>query len=115
MKDFKFYAELPDDGRQSKSGSKHYYAFTRAHLQDKADRGLRNNCIAIPLENGRPVYQGSTLNFDAFGVVLNNIPRSVEGCSSNQGYLRAKCVRISEELARCLHPNLFLYLEADHG
>lgn len=111
MKDFKFYAELPDDGRQSKSGSKHCHAFTRAHLQDKADRGLHNNCLAIPLENGRPMYQGSTLNFDAFGVVLVHIARSVEGCSSNQNYLRAKCVRVSEELARRLHPQLFLYLE----
>ena len=111
MKGYRFYAELPDSWG-SKSASKKQPAFTRKLLEGYAGRGSHCNCIAVPLEDdGRPMYQGSTLNFDAFGVVLTHTPRSVEGVSSNAEYLRKRCVRIDEALARRLHPQLFTYLE----
>lgn len=110
MKNFHFYAELPE-ARGSKSASKHWGPFTVSVLWGIAHTGLRNNCIAVPLENGRPMYQGNTLNFDAFGVALEGVHNSVEGVGTTRDYLRKRCVRISEDLARKLHPALFTYLE----
>lgn len=109
MKNYRFYAELPDDGRESKSGSKHYHAFTREHLRSKADRGLRNNCIAVLIDDkGQPLWHvGTDGTMDAIVPAYGaNNAAVCCGCVSRD-YLRKRCVRIDAELAKKLHPNLF--------
>lgn len=111
MKNYRYYAEMPED-RGSKSGSRGYDPFTREWLRDLADdyRG-HNNCIAVPLENGHRMFQGSTLRFDIYSAVNDRSNSPVEGSSTDGEYLRKRCVRIDAELARRLHPALFDYLE----
>lgn len=117
MKNYRFYAELPD-GQNSKSGSKHVYAFTREYLQNIADTGICNNCVAVLLDDkGQPLWHTPGLSstpsdsMDAISAVNGRSNAPVESCSVDRGYLRKRCVRIDETLARRLHPNLFAYLE----
>ncbi len=114
MKDFHFYAEMRE-ARGSKAASKEWDAFTRKHLQALAALGFKNNCIAVPLENGRPLWQGNTMMMDAIVTANELTNRWPVGGSVEQDYLRKRCVRVSEELARQLHPNLFRYLERPDG
>lgn len=110
MKGFQFFAEMPE-ARLSKSGTKRFAPFTRRELMSFSLSGYYNNCIAVPLDKGRPLYQGSTMNFDAVGANNDCSNGGVALISANRDYLRKRAVRISEELARRLHPILFRYLE----
>lgn len=110
MKNYRFYAEMPA-ARGSKSASKQYGAFTRRRLEYCALRGEHVNCIAVPLEKGQPMWQGSTLNMDAFGGVTDRMNSPVEGISSSRDYLRKRCVRIGADLAATLHPRPAAYLK----
>lgn len=111
MKDFKFYAEMPED-RRSKSASIKFDAFTRDNLRTLASRGLHNNVIAVPLDDaGRPLWIGDTTSMDAFVTQVDRSNSPVAGGVVQQEYLRKRCVLIRESLARQLHPNLFFHLE----
>lgn len=111
MKGYKFYAEMLEE-RGSKSASKQYPAFTRGHLRALADLGYHCNVVAVPLDRrGRPLWQGSTLNMDAFAGLTDRLNAPVCSTSTSRDYLRDRCVRINAELARRLHPNMFHYLE----
>lgn len=115
MKRYKFYAEMPEQ-RRSKSASARFGPFTRASLENASERGGICNVIAVPLgNNGQPLWQGGTDMMDAFAAINDRTDAEVEATSVDQGYLRKRCVRVSEGLARRLHPNLFIYLETDHG
>jgi hypothetical protein len=114
MKGFKFYAVMPND-RKSKSASKAYPfdPFTRRRLQEKANAGGVGECLALSIDDhgGRswrynPEAATCGLDFEQYGpthITMNGV--SLE-------YLAARCVLISEELARLLHPALFEYLES---
>jgi hypothetical protein len=109
---YRFYAELPD-GRGGKSGTKKHAPFTVAALRDVAARGLHNNVCAVPLDDeGRPLWQGATLNADAVVSVRGTSNSPVCGGSVSRDYLRTRCVRVPQALARQLHPQLFAHLEA---
>lgn len=111
MKGYRFYAELPDS-RGSKSGSKKWAPFTRRTLTNDADHGFHNNCIAVPLDDrGYLYWLHGMLMADCFAAVHGTSNSPVHGTSHSCDYLRIRCVRISAELARRLHPNLFAYLE----
>lgn len=110
MKGYHFYAAMPDE-RKSKSASKQYpmQPFTRATLATYAERGLYVECLAVDLEgfsDGTPCGR----KFECAGALQAGNDQAVCGSSCSHDYLRDRCVRISEELARKLHPALFRYL-----
>jgi hypothetical protein len=113
MKGYRFYAEM-EDARCSKSASKRWSPFTRGYLQNLAAGSWHNNCIAVLLdESGQPLWCGKDRDqMDAICPVNGRPNASVELGLPSIGYLRTRCVRISAELAKKLHPNLFTYLEA---
>lgn len=113
MKGYRFYAELPvvPDGRKTKAGRKGNPSFTRKNLRDGLF-GPHVNVVAVMLdENQRPMWQGSSDGMDAVAAATNVRNAGVIACSVSRCYLRDRCVRIDEALARRIHPNLFMYLE----
>ena len=52
---------------------------------------------------------------DCIGAVFNEANSPVCGTSAALGYIDSRCKRISEKLARQIHPRLFVYLEEDHA
>lgn len=112
MKEYRFYAEMPEQQR-SKSGSKQHLPFTRRTLRGLAEGGHYNNCIAVLLdEKGGPLYHPHDDCVDAFAPLFERANSDVMLSGPSQGYLRRRCVRIDEALARRLHPALFLRLDA---
>lgn len=121
MKGFRFYAEMPQ-ARKSKSASKAnpLFPWTVAALRARAQSGEfegfftnRAPCVtAVELQsNGRPAWN----NDGTFGVVAAAIDgnhHSYGYCSASHDYLRKRCTRIPEDLARILSPELFRYLES---
>lgn len=111
MKAYRFYAEMPED-RGSKSASKRYDAFTRKALQTMAVVGQRCNVIAVLLDKrGRPLWHVGNDQMDAICPMNDLSNAQVQSGSPSRGYLRERCVRIDEDLARKLHPRLFAYLD----
>lgn len=111
MNNYRFYAEM-EDARSSKAASKRWPAFTRERLEGMAAGGWHCNVIAVLLdEKGKTCWCGNTDKMDAFVAVSSQPNPPVELGTPSLGYLRKRCVRISEELARRLHPNLFKRLE----
>lgn len=95
MKGIKFFAEMPEC-RPSKNKSKKFpEAFTRANLAQMAGEGGKCNCIA---QVGTDYAVGSVTDTPNSGVCTIDPSRD---------YLATRCVRISEALARKLHPVLF--------
>ncbi len=104
MQGYTFYAEMPDH-RGSKSASKNFHAFTRKTLQEGAANGQKCNCLAL-IDEGLPgMREGLT-------PVYGTIDSPVCWSSVSLEYVRKRCVRISEELARKLHPALFYRLDS---
>lgn len=117
MKNYRFYAEM-DEERGSKLASMRWGAFTRSWLNWFANENGYVNCVAIPLdEKGDPLWQQPGMSMhrsdfmDAIAAVNDRSNAPVESFSVERGYLRKRCVRIDEALARRLHPRLFSYLE----
>lgn len=106
MEGVRFYAEMQDE-RGSKSGSRRWKPFTRATLAAGAEEGQRCNVVAIFPGNSRLGDQ-----WDGIGSVLGTSNSPVCSVSPDSGYLRKRCVRVSEALARKLHPRLFATLDA---
>jgi hypothetical protein len=75
-------------------------------------RGIHNgNVVAIIPENRIP----GTDKVEAIGAVYFHPDSAVAGTSTSRAYLAKYCKRIPESLAREIHPNLFLYLDANEG
>lgn len=97
MKNYRFYLEFKDAKSKRKA--------TRLNPCNHS-----GNVIATIPVNGYWVRDGQIMN-DAIGA-LQDMPNSVCcGTSCSYGYLRERCIRISEKQARDIHPNLFNYLE----
>lgn len=113
MKGFRFYAEMLEE-RKSKSASKAYpfFPWTVKALRKHAAQGFRCDVVALILDdNGRPVYSGQWIA-DAIGVAISDNRLSYCHAGVADDYLRSRCVRIPEDLARILSPELFRYLES---
>ena len=109
MKGYRFYAVMPTE-RNSKSASKKYphFPFTRAKIMEAHARGVRTECFALDASCLKfPVKPGGA------GETFDGQFGSVAWCSVDWDWLRARCVRVSEEQARTLHPELFRYLESN--
>lgn len=110
MDGYKFFAVMPD-ARKSKSASKQYpmQPWTRATMRDYASAGRYVECLAVLDES----YIGAhgDISYECAGALMADNDQAVCGSSTTRDYLRKRCVRISESLARKLHPALFRYLD----
>lgn len=113
MKDFRFYAVMPDD-RKSKSASKQYpmQPWTRATLQAYADQGKYVECLAVMPDTAQRGTHHNAIQYDCIGALMAGNDQAVCGSSCHDSYLRERCTLVSEELARKLHPALFRDLES---
>jgi hypothetical protein len=113
MKGYRFFAEMPQD-RGSKSASKAnpFFPWTVGGLRKWAAEGLRCDVVALFLEDdGRPVHNGSG-HLEGLSVAIGGNPLSYAVGGMSRDYLRHRCTRIPESLARQLSPQLFHRLES---
>lgn len=114
MKDVQFFAVMPLE-RKSKSASKAYPfdPFTRARLGKAADAGQWVECFGLDTAD----HNGRSWRYNpGGGAITCNGPEgrdSVAYCGVSLEWLRARCVRISEDLARRLHPEIVRYMESE--
>jgi hypothetical protein len=111
MKDIHYYATMPE-ARKSKGASKAWpRPFTRTTLQDYAqETPCYVECLAVDIESF--VGRSGELMHECAGALQEGNDQAVCGSSCSRDYLRYRCVRISEGLARKLHPALLRYLES---
>lgn len=111
MDGYKFFAVMPD-GRKSKSASKQYpmQPWTRATMRDYAAAGRYVECMAVSDES---YISEAQICYECTGALMADNDQAVCGSSTSRNYLRKRCVRISESLARKLHPALFRYLDQE--
>lgn len=104
MKGYRFFAEMPQD-RKSKSASKSFphFPFTVKALKDKAETGFRCCVTAVILDNS-----GNDVEMIAAAIDGNHY--SYGYTSGSRDYLRSRCVRIPESLARKLSPEIFAHI-----
>lgn len=110
MKDFHFYAEMPE-ARASKRATKAWpVPFTREGIRRAVKAGNRFNVAAVYTgdEYRRPggMREAIASMFDH-----ENSDVTVTGASID--FLASRCVRIDEATARLSHPALFARLDAD--
>ena len=119
MKGYHFYATMPDE-RKSKGASKaHRMPFTRKTLESYAQPTLPPGtgprkyveCLAVMPDTAQPSVHHAALQYDCVGALMADNDQAVCGSTCHNTYLRERCVRISEALARKLHPALFRHLE----
>lgn len=97
-------------------GIRFYLEFESQQAKKKATRnngydGHKGTVVAVFPELNWYGYASMSTIYDAIGA-LNDKPDSVV-CSTSvsQVYLDQRCKRISEKLARKIHPKLFEYFE----
>ena len=102
MLGYRFYLEYPNKQEKAKG---------RAKLGQ-----LGNHCgtvVCVPLDdNDRPLWHVGSMAMDAYAAVCL-CPNSPV-CSTSVGweYLQDRCKRVSEKIAREVHPAMFEYLES---
>ena len=109
MKGYQFFAEM-QEARLSKSGSKRWRPFTRKMLEQGASENQFCSCLALILtdDGSSPwVVTPQGLQADCVSSIFDVSNSPVTLCGVSAGYLHKRCVRISEALARKLHPALF--------
>lgn len=118
MKGYRFYAEMPA-ARKSKSASKAnpFFPWNVKALNERAKQGFRCDLVAVYLaENGRPYWGrasgGDSDCMDSMTTAIEGNPLSYCGAMVSRDYLRNRCTRIPENLARQLAPALFSRLES---
>lgn len=112
MDGYKFFAVMPD-ARKSKSASKQYpmQPWTRAIMRDYAAAGRYVECLAVFNESFIGAH--GDICHECAGALMADNDQAVCGFSTTCKYLRKRCIRISESLARKLHPALFRYLDRE--
>jgi hypothetical protein len=108
MNGYHFFAVMPDE-RKSKSASKAYpmQPWTRATLRTYAEQGRYVECLAVASESY--IGRGKVMH-DCIGALMADNDQAVCGATTSRDYLRDRCTRIDEALARKLHPALFRQL-----
>lgn len=106
---YRFFACMPD-GRKSKSASKQHpmQPWTVATLRTYAKRGTYVECVAIDIESAALRCDG---HIDCASALMADNDQAVCSSSCSREFLRKRCTRIPEAVARKLHPALFRYLE----
>lgn len=99
MKDYRFYAEFESNSEKRK--------WTIKKLEASTDY---RNCIAIYL----PTYFEQLRLINSIECASSTYYHKNSACcwgGCSLDYLMCQCIRVSEKLARKLHPELFKYLE----
>lgn len=114
MKGYRFYAEMPEE-RKSKSANKAYpfFPWTVKALKSRAEQGFRACVAAVELTEKGGLSWNSDSTFGIVAPAIDGDHQSYGYCSASRDYLRKRCTRIPEQLARILSPELFAYLESD--
>lgn len=112
MKNYRFYAEMPE-ARKSKSASKAFpfFPWTVGALRERAGTGFRTCVTALYLDGGGKPERDGSGTMGAIAPAIDGNHFSYGYCSVSPDYLRKRTVRIPEELARALSPELFAYLD----
>lgn len=100
MTGFRLYLEFP--------------SATAKHNSGRSNQGHAGNVFAAYTERPyrRIGHDGRYVN-DGVGAVLDEPNSPVASCAANvDEWLRKKCKRIPEALARQIHPALFAYLDS---
>lgn len=93
MKGFRFYAEWPEGvSKRRKDGATNVVA------------------LSLPAES---YWSGTGYMMEAVVAVYGWPDSAVCGGSVQHEYLRKRCKRVSESVARQIHPSLFAYLESE--
>src|SRR5258708_3110558 len=110
MDGYRFFAVMLEE-RKSKSASKQYpmQPWTRATLRSYAKQKKYVDCSAVSTDS---YISNGQIAHECAGALMANNDQAVCGSSTSRDYLRKRCTRIPETLARDLHPALFRYLEA---
>lgn len=118
MQGYRFYAVMPES-RRSKAASKRngiQFPWTISALKRERESGygqFRCDLIAVYLgADGRPIYQGAGHVVDAMATAIEGNALSYCTTGVDLSYLRNRSIRVSEELARKLSPELFQRLES---
>ena len=88
-------------------------------MKNKRRRESAGTVVAVELvvdgrgRNPQWRWNGQDMECDAFGSVMDVPDGNVCGTGVSRGYLREKCIRISERRARVIHPRLFAYLDRE--
>lgn len=116
MKGYRFFAEMPQD-RKSKSASKAnpFYPWTVKALRERLESGAFKGYLT---NNAPCVLVMALQSYNNDGTV-ETVSAAIDGnhysyCygSASLDYIRQRCTRIPESLARQLSPELFTYLES---
>lgn len=114
MKGYRFYAVMPE-ARKSKSASKAnpFFPWTVKALAERAgERGLCD-VLALPLdESGLPLWHNRADFLDLITTAIEGDDSSYGYASGTMEFIRTRCTRVPESLARELAPRLFRYLES---
>lgn len=105
MKGYRFYIDFGSNQDTKTNPLKKMYS-----IRDGRVPSFPQNCLAIFLDSSQESLRHNN-TYEGFGAVYftQNSPVNVTGISPD--YLRYNCTRCSEELARKLHPELFLRLD----
>lgn len=112
MKGIQFYAVMPEE-RRSKSASKArpHDPFTARGLKAKAaaDPDFRHECLALDVTDDA----GRSWRYspNALCCVMDGNLEALCWSGVSLNFLRTRCVRIPESLARQIHPQLMRRLE----
>src|SRR5258708_704493 len=117
MKGFRFYADLPGTLKQPESADNRFsdpkpvlpISSSIKRIREYAEKGEHLNCIALML--GRE-HQCPDFTQEVLSAYFGHANSDTSWGSINRDYLM-DCRRISEQLARKLHPRLFARLDRE--
>lgn len=113
MKNFRFYAEMPQE-RKSKSASKSnpFFPWTVESISkiaaiNSAKHSSICDVVAVILDDhGKPLY-GHEDRIEAISTAIEGNDFSYSHNAISREYLNKRCTRIGADLARQIAPNLF--------
>jgi hypothetical protein len=110
MQGYRFYRDLG-----SAQGKQHFRRNARKRYSVVASKVIApGNVIAISLDHNNPRWYWNGTRYCVEGLMAVHTwdNSAVAGSSVSDDYLRACCIRVSETVARQIHPNLFKRLDA---
>lgn len=98
MKDYHFYLEYPT-AKDRRAGT-------------RKNPGNHSGTVVVVFTDRETQYRsGNDWMYECISSVQDTPDGAVCSGSASYGYLRERCKRISEKLAREIHPTLFHYLD----
>jgi hypothetical protein len=98
MKGYRFYLEYPNSTEKKKATVKNL-------------GNHKGNVVAVSFQDYRILHFEKDIQYDSFCAGTDHRNGYVVSGTCTEGYLRAVCKRIPENLARIIHPRLFAVLD----